>query len=56
MQNGDYVYTLAAVRSRLRRGHRSVLLFWPNTGALVKVTKSNLARMTKRWKQNQEQW
>lgn len=40
-----YVYTLAAVAARLRRGASSVLLFWPGSGALVECTKDNLAEV-----------
>jgi len=38
----SYVYTISAVRSALRRGKKSVLLFLPNDGHLIKVTKRNL--------------
>lgn len=44
-----YVYTIAAVRARLRRGHRSVRLFWPETGVLVRVTRRNLKSIARRW-------
>lgn len=46
----DYVYTLEAVRGRLRRGHRSVLLFLPNDGRLIKVTKGNLKKSAARFR------
>lgn len=41
MMREGYVYTIDAVRMRLHRGAKSVLLFVPGCGRLVKVTKSN---------------
>jgi hypothetical protein len=38
---GYYVYTLSAVRARLRRGAKAVQLFEPNTGRLINVTKKS---------------
>ena len=41
------VYTLSAVRGRLRRGARSVRLFVPGTGRLITVTARTLPRATR---------
>lgn len=37
----DYVYTMEAARGRLNRGAKSVLVFLPCDGRLMKVTKKN---------------
>jgi hypothetical protein len=50
MHRGDYVYTFSAVRSRLRRGHKSVLLFIPSSGQLVRVTLSNVNKLAQRYR------
>jgi hypothetical protein len=41
MNTVSYVYTMGAARSRLKRGHRSVRVFLPRNGRLMKVTKGN---------------
>jgi hypothetical protein len=46
----DYVYTFSAVRSRFRRGHKSVLLFIPDNGRLVRVTPSNVNKLAQRYR------
>lgn len=45
----DYVYTMEAVRSRLRRGHKVVWLFLPNDGRLLRVTKKTLKSAAKKF-------
>jgi len=45
-----YVYTIAAVEARLRRGRKTVWLFWPNTGQLKLVMKSNLEKVKQQWR------
>ena len=42
-----YVYSLDAVRSRLRRGEQSVLFFLPSDGHPVQLTRSNWKRKSK---------
>jgi len=37
----SYVYTLSAARSRLKRGHKSVLVFQPYTAKLIRFTLRN---------------
>ena len=44
----QYVYTIAAVKAKLRRGAKSVLYFVPNEGRLVRVSKRNLHKWSKR--------
>jgi hypothetical protein len=37
-----YVYTMSAVRCRLNRGAKSVQVFLPGSGRLLRVTKKTL--------------
>lgn len=46
----DYVYTLAAVRSRLKRWW-DVWLFLPYYGCTIRVTKDNYKRSAERFRQ-----
>ena len=46
---GNYVYTMNAVYQRLKRGDKSVQIFWPGTGQLVKVTNSSYKRLRKKF-------
>lgn len=41
----NYVYTLSAARSRLKRGHRFVMVFEPGTGQLLRFTDRNWKAM-----------
>jgi hypothetical protein len=44
-----YVYTMSAAAARLRRGHKSVLVFVPYVGRCMRVTRANLAAARKRF-------
>ncbi len=43
----SYVYTMDAARKRLDRGETRVLVFLPNDGRLMPVTKTNWTQATK---------
>jgi len=43
----SYVYSMCAVRARLRKGQASVLWFEPHTGRLIKVTNGNVRKIAK---------
>ncbi len=45
----DYVYTIRAAKRRLLK-QSSVLLFWPNSGVLVVVTKENFNLVASYWR------
>lgn len=47
MMKEGYVYTLSGVRSGLARGHKRMLLFVPNSGRIVSVTKANFKKVSK---------
>ena len=43
----SYVYTKSAAKGRLKRGAKSVLVFQPYTGLLIKVTEKNFSKIFK---------
>lgn len=46
----NYVYTLAAVRGRFRRGYVDAYVFIPNEGTVVRVTEKNYQRVARRFR------
>lgn len=45
MSNDTYVYSLAAVKARFRRGAKRVGFFVPYVGSIVTVTPKNIKRI-----------